>query len=184
MEVQVVGTVLFYLFSLTTIIAAIAVVRTQRILRGAIYLAGTLVASAALYLLLGFEFLAGIQILVYVGGIVVVIVFAIVLTSSVDHMETHPSKYRQLLGLFTSALFFVSTSFAFATTAFSVKPEGSTSINNVSELGRKFLDYGPEGYVLPFEIISLLLLASMIGAIVVVCKFLYKVDIFDDGVKQ
>ena len=71
---------LFYLFASAAIVAALAAVTSRRILRAAVYLMFVLINTAALYALLGAYFLAGLQLLVYVGGIVVLIVFAVMLT--------------------------------------------------------------------------------------------------------
>ncbi len=91
------------------ILAALAVVNARRLLRAAIYLMGVLLASAGLYVMLGAEFLAGVQVLVYVGGIVVLIVFAIMLTRSADLLEDNPSLVRKLLGAVASIGFLLVT---------------------------------------------------------------------------
>jgi NADH:ubiquinone oxidoreductase subunit 6 (subunit J) len=77
-------TILFYVIASMALALAIAVTTSRRLLRAAVYLMGVLLMSAGLYVMLGAEFLAGVQILVYVGGIVVLIVFAVMLTRSAE----------------------------------------------------------------------------------------------------
>ena len=160
-------TIIFYLLGGVAIFGAIAVVAAKRILRSAVALAATLVSTAGLYILLDYDFIAGIQLLVYVGGIVVLIVFAVMLTSSLELVEVHPPLRRRALAALASALFLVTALAALSLTDFKLTTEGSPPGNIAAELGRKLLDTGAGGYVLPFEIISLLLLAAVLGGIVV-----------------
>lgn len=163
-------TLIFYGLAFVSVLAALAVVRTPKILRAAMALAGVLICSAGFYILLDFEFLAGIQVLVYVGGIVILMIFAIMLTSSVEITEEEPALHRQFIGLITATCFFVVSAGVFIATDFSTFQGQRVPINDVVLLGRKFLDYSSEGYVLPFEIISLLLLSVMIGGIIIARK--------------
>lgn len=146
---------------------AIAVVTTPRIFRAAIYLMGVLAVTAAVYVRLGAEFLAGIQLLVYVGGIVVLIVFAVMLTSNVEVEEEPPSLVRKLVGGLVSAGFFALTTYALVVTPLPPAQEGAWPADNTAALGYALLGTGAEGYILPFEIVSLLLLAAVLGGIVV-----------------
>lgn len=166
-----VTTVAFFVLVVITVAFAIATVVTKRIFRSAIYLMGTLATCAAFYILLGAEFLAGVQILVYVGGIVVLIVFAVMLTSSNELMEDTPSPMRKILGFIVATTFYVMTLFLFLTTKFHITGDNKAQqFTDTAVIGKKLLDYGPDGYVLPFEIISLLLLCVVIGAIVIARK--------------
>src|SRR4051812_43345511 len=105
----IVSNILFYLFAAFSICLAILVVTSRRILRAAIYLMCVLGASAAFFVLLGAEFLAGVQILVYIGGIVVLLVFAVMLTRSVELLEERPTMVRKLLGGLAALAFFGTT---------------------------------------------------------------------------
>lgn len=166
---DITATLVFYFLALLTIITAVATVSTLRILRSAIFLAGVLLCNAGFFILLGYEFLAGIQVLVYIGGIIVLIVFAIMLTSSVNLLENKPERNRRLWGLVVSAGFFVVVISALNETNFAVTTR-TVTVNEVSALGLSLLNYGAEGYVLPFEIISLLLLSVLIGGIIIARK--------------
>ncbi len=171
MMTDAVFTILFYMMAAAVVSLAIAVTVSRRLLRAAVYLMGVLLLSAGFYLMLGAEFLAGIQVLVYVGGIVVLIVFAIMLTRSTGLELDHPPLRRIIPAALASVVFAVMTGFLLATSPF------QSAVNTVSvpdgsaqAIGRKLLDTGSGGYVLPFEIISLLLLAVTIGGIVIARK--------------
>jgi NADH-quinone oxidoreductase subunit J len=165
-----VHTALFYLLACAAIALALAVTGAQRLLRAAVCLMGVLAMSAGLYVLLGAEFLAGIQVLVYVGGIVVLIVFTIMLTRSADFLEDKPSLPRRLVAVAASVLFLLMTAGIFLTTDFRTNPGAPPPANEVLSIGRSLLGAGAEGFVLPFEVVSLLLLAAVLGSIVVARK--------------
>lgn len=164
---DIVSTFAFYLLGMVAIFGALAAVGARRILRSAVGLAVTLVCSAGFYILLGYDFIAGIQVLVYVGGIVVLIVFAIMLTSSLEWFEDHPSPLRVTLAALASLLFLVVTVTALAQTPFSLDSSAEQPKEIAAGLGRMILDTGGSGYVTPFELISVLLLSAVIGGIVV-----------------
>jgi NADH-quinone oxidoreductase subunit J len=161
---------LFFTFALCAVLLAIGVVTTRRILRAAVYLTGVLFCGAVFYLLLQVEFLAGVQVLVYIGGIVVLLVFAVMLTSSLELLEDHPSRMRRVTGLVGAVAFFALTAVALLHTDFGFLASPQRTESDVHEIGRRLLDSGAGGYVLPFEVISVLLLASVIGGIVVARK--------------
>lgn len=164
-------TLLFYFFAIFTIAFALAVTMSRRLLRAAVYLMMVLLASACLYIMLGAEFLAGIQVLVYVGGIVVLIVFAIMLTNSAELLLDKPPIYRKISAGLASLAFAAATVWIFSTSKFPIAQSNiALPQNNTEQIGIKLLDYGSTGYILPFEIISVLLLAAIIGGIVVARK--------------
>jgi NADH-quinone oxidoreductase subunit J len=160
-------TVFFYLITLAATVFAVAMVNTRRLLRAALYLMYVLVLSAGYYVLLGAEFLAGVQVLVYVGGVVVVIIFAIMLVSGVDILEDNPPLWRKIAAAVTSIAFLCLTSYVFLTADFPAAKSGAGDAGLTAALGKSFLDGGPDGYLLPFEIISLLLFVAVIGGVVV-----------------
>lgn len=164
------STILFYVLGAAAVLLALAVVNSRRLLRAAIYLMGVLGMSAGLYILLGAEFLAGIQVLVYVGGIVVLIVFAVMLTRSADLLVDKPTLGRMALGGIASISFMVLTASIFWSTDFQSLQPADPPADNTLAIGKQLLDTGAAGYVLPFEIVSLLLLAAVIGGIVIARK--------------
>jgi NADH-quinone oxidoreductase subunit J len=171
---ETITTALFYIFAASAIGLAVALVLTRRILRAAVWLMGVLFCSAAFYVLLNAEFLAGIQVLVYIGGIVVLLVFAIMLTSSFELLDDHPSGFRRLIALLAAGAFFIVTATALLSTSFPVKSYHGEAVSDVTKIGKSLLNYGEGGYVLPFEVISVLLLAALIGGIVVARKVVTK----------
>ncbi|MEW6750343.1 MAG: NADH-quinone oxidoreductase subunit J [Candidatus Latescibacterota bacterium] len=170
MIAQAAVTVLFAVLGVLAIAGALAVVCARRLLRAAVCLMGVLGASAGLYLLLDAQFLAGIQVLVYVGGIVVLIVFAVMLTSPADLLEDHPPPRRQVTGIVAALAFLAVTAGIFWSADFGPLAVGAGPVEDAPAIGRQLLDFGAGGYVLPFEVISLLLLAALIGGIVVARK--------------
>ncbi len=167
MITKAVYTTIFYILSVVSVLFALQVVHSKKLLHAAIALMAVLVASAGFYIMLGYEFLAGVQVLVYVGGIAIFIVFAIMLTSSADLQEDKPPLHRKVLGTTISAIFFCVTSASLLFSKFPLAKGGVPPVNDADALGRKLLDYGSQGFVLPFEIVSLLLLAAVIGGIVI-----------------
>jgi NADH-quinone oxidoreductase subunit J len=162
---------IFYVFAAASVLLALAVVNERKLLRAAVALMGVLTVSAALYIMLSAEFLAGVQVLVYVGGIVVLIVFAIMLTRSAELFEDHPAPLRRTLGAIGSITFLGSTLWVFKSSTFAVATAPAVAApEDAKAIGLRLLDYTATGYVLPFEIISLLLLAAVIGGIVVARK--------------
>jgi NADH-quinone oxidoreductase subunit J len=160
----------FFWLALMCGLFAVATVATKHILRSAISLMAVLLLSAGLYLLLGAEFLAGVQVLVYVGGVVVLLVFAVMLTKTEALNEDRPSLTRKALGFFSAASFFTVSAWAMNDVPVMSATIENTPLAGVKEIGRAFLDYTASGYVLPFEVISLLLLAVLIAGIVLARK--------------
>lgn len=158
---------LFYFFVGALTLLTLATLLTPLVLRSAIYLMGVLTLTSGCYFLLGAHFLGGVQILVYVGGIVVLLVFAVMLTNSDEHTEDHPPLFRKLMGLLAAIAFFGSGAYALSNSTFIQSHEASNTLITVNDLGRAFLDAGPSGYLLPFEVISLLLLTVLITGIVI-----------------
>jgi NADH-quinone oxidoreductase subunit J len=129
-----------------------------------------LAATAGFYFLLGAEFLAGIQLLVYVGGVVVLIVFVVMLTGSLGLMEDSPSFGRQVVAGLGALNFFLPV---FGVLQFSTLPEISheaVALPGADVIGELLLNFGKSGYVMAFELISVLLLVALIGGLVIARK--------------
>jgi NADH-quinone oxidoreductase subunit J len=166
--------VIFYFLATLIIILALATVFTKQILRSAVYLMGVLTLSAGLYLILGAEFLSGVQVLVYVGGIVVLLVFAVMLTQSEDLLEDRPSSKRKFLGALAAIGFFASSLWVIAQTPLvnnvPMPQMPANSGFSIAAIGKAFLSTEANGFLVPFELISILLLAVLIAGIVIARK--------------
>jgi NADH-quinone oxidoreductase subunit J len=167
---QAMATILFYGFAAAAIVLALAVTISRNLLRAAVCLMGVLSIQAAFYILLAADFLAGVQVLVYVGGIVVVIAFVITLTRSSQLLMDHPSRLRMLLAMVVAVGFAVISSGSLWMSAMHRPAVEQSRLDSTRAIGLALLDTGGAGYVLPFELISVLLLAAMIGGIVIARK--------------
>ena len=161
--------IMFILFSAMIIVFSVLTVTSRRILRAAVYLLFVLVSTSGLYFMLNYQFLAAVQLTLYAGGIVVLIIFSILLTSHISqNFESSGwkknifSAIAALTGAFLSIITILDYKFA-ATT------EAAKEVN-MKLIGNSLLSTGYDGYVLPFEVISVLLLAAMVAAIVVAKK--------------
>ena len=158
-----------YLISLMIFVFGILTVTSHKIFRAAIYLLFTLMNVAALYFFLEYEFLAAVQIVVYVGGIVVLIIFSLFLTHRVGSDLPAPS-YLKMFFTFLAALFGFGFSYSLLLAHDFSEPENISSSMSMNSIGKAMLNYGDGGFVLPFEVVSILLLAAMIGCIAIAVK--------------
>ena len=159
--------ILFYLFAAVIILFSILSVTTRKILRAAVYLLFVLGSTAALYYMFEYFFLAAVQIIVYVGGIVVLIIFSIMLTSEIsDRLPSisWPKKLFSALAAFVALIVSLATILPYSYAENELLLQKTTPMKSIGQL---LLSYGEGGYVLPFEVISILLLAAMVAAIVI-----------------
>ena len=158
-------TVVFYFLAAFIIAMSIMTVTTQRIVRSATYLLFVLFGTAGIYFLLG-----SVQIMVYAGGIVVLYVFSILLTSGEGDRAERLKRSRFLAGLFTmiaglAIILFITLKHNFMQTA-NLAPQEI----NIHTIGHALLSSDKYGYVLPFEAVSILLLACIIGGSMIARK--------------
>lgn len=160
------STIVFYILAFTILISSLAAVTARRILRAAVYLLFALGGTAAIYFMVEYLFLAAVQLIVYAGGIVVLIIFSILLTTHINEKLEKPAWSKILVTALLAATGVLITSYTLANHVFitgSREPVQAT----VNVIGQKMLGYGEGGYVLPFEVISILLLAALVGAVVI-----------------
>jgi NADH-quinone oxidoreductase subunit J len=159
---------LFYVMSAVVLLGACFVVTVHNLFRAAIGLIGLLLGVAGLYLLLDAQFLSAVQITVYVGGIVVLIVYVVLLVADAaqKHAQETPLWRKAVAGLLGAALFVLLLT-AMLGHDFTTPAGVVTRSASVTEIGGALLSPGRGGYALPFEAISLLLVAAIIGAITV-----------------
>lgn len=147
------------------IVFAIASVTSRKMLRSVVYLLFVLIGIAGIYFLIDYNFLAAIQLTVYAGGIIVLIIFSVLLVHHIE-MELEMAKLsKKLLTGFLCLLGLSVFLFTIYSTDFKVVENYKTT--SVSDIGMGLLSYDAGGFVLPFEVISILLLAAMIGAIII-----------------
>ncbi len=158
-----------YLISIMILVFGALTVTSHKIFRAAIYLLFTLINVAALYFYLQYEFIAAVQIVVYVGGIVVLIIFSLFLTHRVGFDLPEPSKLKMFF-TFLSVLF--AFMFCYSLVLGNEFEQSSSVASSVSinSIGRAMLNYGQGGFVLPFEVVSILLLAALVGSIAIAFK--------------
>jgi NADH-quinone oxidoreductase subunit J len=164
--VAVAQSVAFYILAVAMAVAAIGVVRSQNIVHAALFLVVVLAGAAGQYILVAAEFVAWVQVLIYIGAVVILFLFGIMLTRapmrSEGSLDNEQKWAAVVVGLF---LFGVIT-------ALLVDAYGGKQI----ELDDKLVALGNSGnigssifrdYLVPFEVVSMLLLAALIGAVVI-----------------
>jgi len=158
---------LFYFLALMAIIGAVIVAFSKNIVHSAFGLMATMVAVAGLYGYMSADFLAIVQLIVYVGGIIVLILFAVMFTGDIREVKSSNKTVNLLWAVpFVSAL-------AGAIIAAENKVgfvSKNTKLNNIPTtkiIGDTLL----KEYVLPFEVVSVLLLAVLLGAVHVARKY-------------
>lgn len=165
------STILYVIVALSMIIFSVMAVTTRKILRAATYLLFTLFAAAVAYFMLDYEFLGAVQIAVYAGGIVVLFVFAILLTSHPgDNSERLTSRSRAMGAVAAVATLAVSGYALLSRCAMMLAPKPEIETPDMNTLGATLMGTGHGQYLLPFEAVSVLLLACIIGGIVVARK--------------
>src|ERR1043165_6847149 len=148
--------IIFYLISAFVLGTGLLSMTTRKIFRSAILLLFSLVGIAALYFWMQVEFIAAVQIIVYVGGIVVLIIFSIFLTQQSGKEMPKPVMRRTIFSVL-AALFGFGFSYnlirEYGFTQTTTKP----FVVNVSDIGTQMLSTTEHGFVLPFEVVSMLL---------------------------
>ena len=158
-------TILFYILAALIVVFAIASVSSRKILRAVIFLLFILIAVSGIYFMVDYSFLGAVQLAVYGGGVIVLIIFSVLLVHHVElELEVTPLRKKLTAGL-VSFVGLGITLWAIYTYPF--QPASVDRTIEVKDIGLKLLSYGEGGFMLPFEVISILLLAVMIGAIVI-----------------
>ena len=157
----------FLVIALITLYAALEVVTTNNLIHAALWLIVTLLGVAAIFVLLNAAFLAVVQVMVYIGAISILIIFAIMLTRKIGQAEeVQVNKNWPVAALFGFLVFAgLAVILIYSGRGSAMLPFLPDGSETIAELGKVLVS--PNGYVLPFEIASVLLLAALIGAIVV-----------------
>lgn len=155
--------VTFWVLAAVMTAAAVRVVTSSNVVHAALYLVATLLGAASLFILLLAEFVAWVQVLIYVGAVVVLMLFGLMLTRAPIGKGSFDNAQRPLAAVVALALFAVTSWVlldAFEGREISLDRTEGTSAGRIGEV--IFSEY-----VLPFEIVSVLLLAALVGAIVI-----------------
>ncbi len=159
--------IIFLVVAFFTLGSALMVVTSRNLIHAALWLVSTLFGVAVVYALLNANFIAVVQVVVYIGAIAILFIFAVMLTRK-DMRDTGPQMNRNWwLGALVAVFVFAGLAFllsgwsGFSKTAADL-PSG---FDSVSLLGEALVS--PQAYVLPFEVASVLLLAALVGAVYV-----------------
>ncbi|MDQ3000436.1 MAG: NADH-quinone oxidoreductase subunit J [Fibrobacterota bacterium] len=157
----------FFFYALCAALLGLAgfTVLGRNLFRSALSLLGVLLCTAILFLLLNAEMVALVQVMVYIGGIMIFVLYAVLLTSDLGGRMASPSPLKIIIAIAVASLSFGCLALL-ATKAVSAgtNPDGAP-IASIATLGLRLLD--PKGFLIPFELISVLLLSAMVGAIAI-----------------
>ena len=153
---------IFYVLAIMAAVSAVLVVTVKNIFHSALFLVVTLFSIAGIYILLSAEFLAGVQVLIYIGAITILMIFAIMLTHQLTNKNIRQTNEQKIPAAFIVLIFLVLAIITMIKTAWPLTNSGLPT-NNILELGRQLL----QTYVVPFEVVSIVLLVGLIGAIVI-----------------
>ena len=167
--------IVYFAIAISLVIFSIKAVTSKKILRAATYLLFVLLGTAVFYFQLGYQFLGAVQIAVYAGGIMVLFVFAILLTNKPNESDHRLISHRKTLGILISIASAIVLVFAiFYMPLIHGVPlvrclEAGNEIT-MHDIGVAFTGGDKFQYLLPFEAISVLLLACIIGGVTVARK--------------
>lgn len=172
---SVANIILYFVVAVCIAVFSVMTVTSRKILRAATYLLFVLIGTAVFYFQLGYQFLGAVQIAVYAGGIMVLFVFSILLTRRPDDKAPLLDSHRRALGITVSVLGTALLILAVLTmplldgASLSKCIESGMDIN-MQTIGKAFTGTDRFQYLLPFEAISILLLACIIGGVTVARK--------------
>ncbi len=161
--------IIFYVLEVIAGLSAVCILFTRNIFYGALFLIVCLLSISGIFILLNAEFLAVTQILIYTGGVLLLIVFGVMVTGKLLGKPLVVNNKYWLLGCILGASVFATLPKLFSDVKFysnnsALTPEGYNSIN---QIGILFMT----DYVLPFEVTGILLLIALIGAAVSISAF-------------
>jgi NADH-quinone oxidoreductase subunit J len=152
-------TIIFYILALITVVSAVIIVSRKNVIHSAFALFFTLLGVSGFYVLLRADFIAVTQVMVYVGGILILLIFGVMLTTKITDIDLRTKNMNNIPGLiFTVGIISILISII-TTTKWNVK-QPIANEETVSQIGRLLLT----DYLLPFEIASIVLLVALIGS--------------------
>jgi len=164
------GDYLFYGLATALVTFSLLAVSLPNLLHGAISLIAAFFVTAAFYIMLQLEFVALAQIMLYIGGIIIFMLIIILLTTGLGIENRHQvPNSRRLAGVGVSAVLLFGLLYAIGGKPSTVLIEDVHRAAPVTmdDIGLRLLSTGKEGFIVPFEIISILLLVALVGAVVI-----------------
>jgi NADH-quinone oxidoreductase subunit J len=152
----------FYILAVLILGSALMVVTLRNIFHCALFLVLCLFSIAGIYILLEAEFIAAVQVLIYVGAVTILMIFAVMLTHQLTGKTIRQVNDQPVPAFLIVLSLLILTLLALSKTAWEVASSSGVS-PSATELGRALMTF----YVLPFEIVSVVLLVALIGAIVI-----------------
>ncbi len=153
-----------------TLVSGLLAVTTRQIFRAAIFLLFSLIGIAGLFFWMQYDFIAAVQIVVYVGGITVLIIFSIFLTQQAGDLLPKQKIGRQVFSVLAAFCGFALVMVQLYQHSFNTTTDQAVE-PLVANIGNQMLGVGDSGFALPFEVVSILLLAALIGCIVIAAPF-------------
>jgi len=150
----------FYLLAVAMVAAAVRLVTTKNVVRAALYLAIVLAGAAGIFILLLAEFVAWVQVLVYIGAVVVLLLFGVMLTRAPIGRESDLDNDSRWVPALV-AVFLLGALVAMLSDAFGSQDISFGSIQRTADVSDSIFG----AYVIPFEVASVLLLAALVGAV-------------------
>lgn len=164
--------IVFYIVALLMIVAAIATVTSKNLLRSAVFLIISFIGTAIFYLMLHADFIAVAQIMVYAGGVVIFAVFTVLLTSHLGETAFNIRLPRNFVAVALSAgILATMVGFLFKSKDIAVAVAASASgYASLPSIAVRLLSTDPSGFLVPFELVSFVLLTTLVLAITVARK--------------
>ena len=157
------GTVVFFIFAILAIASAWGVVTSKNIMHSALYLALSFSGVAVLYVLMNADYLAAVQLLIYTGGIAIMVVFAVMLTLRGEISDSNPENRVWGWGALVSSLLFIMIAVVILTNAdWRILPTPWTSGGSASDISLLLLTK----FMVPFEAAAVLLTMALVGAVI------------------
>ena len=165
MDKNLLSQIVFYCFAALTIGSAIKVVFARSLMQSAFALLFTFFGVAALYAYLGADFLAATQMVIYVGGILVLILFGIMLTNKLYDLNIKTASFQVWPAVIVVVVVFAALAFVMVHTSW-FRGEGALGGSSTAAIGELLM----KDFILPFEVASILLLVALIGAAMIVSR--------------
>lgn len=152
-----------YVVMAAILVFALGVVTLRNLFHCALCLAGALIGTAGIYIMLHAEYLAAVQILLYVGGVITLVIFAVMLTEHLAGKTVRQNNSQSLLAIIGSLGFVTLIGTLIVKTPWPVSQAALKAKASVMSLGQALMGT----YVFPFEIISIVLIAALIGTVII-----------------